>query len=39
MAQGTSEIVTEAYADAKDAAEDAGTASLAYLSTTLEEAK
>ena len=39
MAQGTSEIVTTAYDNAKDAAEDAGTASLAYLSTTLEEAK
>lgn len=39
MAQGTSEIVTTAYNNAKDAAEDAGTASLAYLSTTLEEAK
>lgn len=39
MAQGTSEIVTGAYNDAKQAAEDAGTASLAYLSTTLEEAK
>ena len=39
MAQGTSEIVTEAYADAKKAAEDAGTTSLAYLSTALEEAK
>lgn len=39
MAQGTSEIVTTAYNNAKDAAEDAGTASLAYLSTTLEKAK